>query len=643
MQIGRGEWMSTLTTAFFADWNYEGNPHYNSRSVKLRAFVAAAIDMMMMDQAHDEGDGDRSDFLGGQLIQWAYAYKVAKDVLPDEAKEAFEDGLIRMFEKLEKWGPTGIHADMDTRAAPGVLYVAESVESEDLSKRAYDYIDTILDRHFKPAGYIDHGGAYDASYNGISLYHLTWAAYMSEYPPLVEALEKMVKLKSHLTLPDPDGDRNTPHHSNSSSPSDAAGDQWTTHFRNAGIAGLVDGVGELALLGSENIVNASTMLENMEYRAGLINGSSGREDFDAPISGGPGQWKREHWTETHFNAIALNYKKGHYSKLRSAGDQELKLPFERKNNFVESFDDKFLVAKQDGYGTILFNDRLSWWTKEGQTEKLNGFGGGNLSAFWTPKTGTVLLGVARGTRFGGHDLDDWAMWPVHALSGETENGRAFSSALQRHPEATYDLGNNPPIVTMEGNLANTYSDPTNGLQGTVKYKRKFSLEQGGINVTTMVMVDSTNAADSKNKINQLYEILPVFLRDESTQSNDQITTIEFEVNGNWQSASTTLKRASRIRLNRFGEEVMIQFSQPRNVKLSPEDLYINIDNNSGPHIRNIMIDLLDTENKPAILKDQLVTYKIYNPNIEIDIPRDDDNKTFIYNFPNPFTTNYYFL
>ena len=103
MEIGRSGWLSTLATAFFADWNYEGNPHYNSEAVKLRAFVAAAVDMMMMDQAHDEGDGNRSDFLGGQLIQWAYAYKVAKDVLPEEAREAFEGGLIRMFEKLEKW------------------------------------------------------------------------------------------------------------------------------------------------------------------------------------------------------------------------------------------------------------------------------------------------------------------------------------------------------------------------------------------------------------------------------------------------------------------------------------------------------------------------------------------------------------
>jgi hypothetical protein len=637
MTIGRGGWISALATAFFADWNYEGNPHYDSRAVKLRAFVAASVDMMMQDQAHDEGDGNRSDFLGGQLIQWAYAYGVAKDALPESAKAAFEEGLIRMFEKLEDWGPTGMHADMDTRAIPGVLYVARNVESQDLTQRAHDYIDRVLDNHFRPAGYIDHGGAYDASYNGISLFHLNWGAYLSEYPPVVDALKKMTKLKAHLTFPDPDGDRNTPHHSNSSSARDAAEDQWSPHFRNAGLAHWSDD--GIALLGKENIDNTSTMMNDISNMAqNWVNGTDGNNKFDIPSDSEPDEWKRSHWTVTDFTYPTLYYKDGHYDRLRSASEGQLTLPFERNEPFIESFDDKFLSARQKGYGTVLFNDRLSWWTSEGQTEELNGFGGGNISAFWTPATGTVLMGVGRGTRHGGHDLQDWAMWPVHALSGQTTGGAAFSSALQRHPEASYALNQETPTVTVSGDLTNEWSDPTGGLSGSASYQRVFKLGEEELYVTTSV------EGDSGTEVEELYEILPVFRRNASDQSSGTQTQIAFEVDGSWESAGTDMKTVTRIRLQRFEGTVIIEFAEPARVKLSPEDFYINPASQNGAQVRNILIDLRGTDGA-APLGGQAVEYRIYNAGPIEDIISSQKGK-FIQNppllkqnYPNPFTGN----
>ncbi|GAA5520539.1 hypothetical protein Asal01_00471 [Fodinibius salicampi] len=636
MTIGRGGWISALATAFFADWNYEGNPHYDSRAVKLRAFVAASVDMMMQDQAHDEGNGDRSDFLGGQLIQWAYAYGVAKDELPESAKAAFEEGLIRMFEKLESWGPTGTHADMDTRAIPGVLYVARHVESQDLTQRAYDYIDRVLDSHFRPAGYIDHGGAYDASYNGISLFHLNWGAYLSEYSPIVEALQQMTKLKAHLTFLDPDGDHNTPHHSNSSSAGDAAEDQWMRHFRNAGLAYWSDE--GMALLGEDNIADASTMISDMNFRSDFLNSSDGQEDFDDPDSSTPGEWERRHWTVTNFNYTSLYYREDHYDRLRSATQRELTLPFERGEKFIESFDDKFLSTRQKGYGTVLFNDRLSWWTSEGQTEELNGFGGGNISAFWTPATGTVLMGVARGTRHGGHDLQDWPMWPVHALSGQTTGGAAFSSALQRHPEASYALNQDLPTVTVSGDLSNEWSDPTGGISGQASYQREFTIGEEELYVTTSVN------GDSGTEVEELYEILPVFRRNASDQSSDTQTQIAFEVDGSWEPAGTDMKTVTRIRLQRFEGTVMIEFASPARVKLSSEDFYINPSSQSGAQVRNILIDLLGSGG-PAPLGGQAIEYRIYNAGPKKELSG-SQNGRFIQNppllkqnYPNPFTGN----
>jgi hypothetical protein len=58
MAIGRGKY-SVLHAAWWADFNYPGNPYYNNRAVKLRALIPAMVDMMMLTHAHEY---DATDF-----------------------------------------------------------------------------------------------------------------------------------------------------------------------------------------------------------------------------------------------------------------------------------------------------------------------------------------------------------------------------------------------------------------------------------------------------------------------------------------------------------------------------------------------------------------------------------------------------
>ena len=91
--------------AWWAQWDYAGNPHRESLALKARAFVVAAVDMMMLDAKHDRSGGTRrSDFLGGSIIRHAYTFAVVKNELPSVVAEAYEIGLRRMFDKLETWG-----------------------------------------------------------------------------------------------------------------------------------------------------------------------------------------------------------------------------------------------------------------------------------------------------------------------------------------------------------------------------------------------------------------------------------------------------------------------------------------------------------------------------------------------------------
>lgn len=605
MTVGKGEFMNPTATAFWADWNYGGNPHYDSRAVKLRAFVAAAVDMMMQDRDHEGGNNARSDFLGLQLIRWAFSYGVAKDVLPQEVRQAYEKGLIKMFERLEEWGPTGIHADMDMGAIIGMLYAAKFIDSQDLTQRAHDHIDLILNRHLYDAGYIDHGGAYDAGYNGMSMYFLNWAAYISEYPPIINALKDMSKLKAYLTLPDPDGQRFSPFHSNPSSDADAPHDLWSPYYRDVGISKFSDEAKYLVYNSTrEDIHDQKTMLEQLEKNVRRFHDPDREKAFTTPSDNSPGQWEHEHWLNGNsLNATAFYYQDGTYDELKKSKNTALaNPPFERDENFTESFADKFLSVKRNTYGTVIFNDRLSWWTKEGQTETINGFGGGNISAFWTPSTGSVLLGGTRTNHNGGLDLKEWEIWPVHALSGETEDGRTFSSGLQRHPESTYELDRNPKKVTISGDLTNIHSDPLDGLQGQASYKRVFQLKENGLQVTTSVN------ADGSNIVNEIYEILPIYRRNAYRQSSTTPTAIEFKVNGNWEKAGTAFKEVASVRLTRFDGEVYIDFKDPVRAKLSSQDFYNDPDNKGRFQARNIMIDLLGSGGEPASLKNNSVSY-----------------------------------
>ena len=101
--------------AWLANWNYAGNPYRGAKSLKLRALVLAAVDLMMLDYLyeHDPQGADRSDYLGGNLIWLGYTYAAGRDALPPEAQAAFAAGLKKLVLTLDRWGPKGLMTDMD--------------------------------------------------------------------------------------------------------------------------------------------------------------------------------------------------------------------------------------------------------------------------------------------------------------------------------------------------------------------------------------------------------------------------------------------------------------------------------------------------------------------------------------------------
>ena len=85
MSVGRSQWFDPKDVAWWTHWDYPGNPYIDSKPAKLRAFVASAVDLMMLDHEHEAGKNKRSDYLGGSMIRFGYTYYAVKDALPPNA------------------------------------------------------------------------------------------------------------------------------------------------------------------------------------------------------------------------------------------------------------------------------------------------------------------------------------------------------------------------------------------------------------------------------------------------------------------------------------------------------------------------------------------------------------------------------
>ena len=132
--------------AWLAKWDYAGNPYFRSAVLKRRAFVLAAVDVMLLDYLYDHNPqgSDRADFLGGNLIWLGYTYQHVKDALPPRCGTAMEAGLKRLVLRLHKWGPRGAMTDMDLFAAVGLRYVAQGLGDPEVTKIAEAYAERLF-------------------------------------------------------------------------------------------------------------------------------------------------------------------------------------------------------------------------------------------------------------------------------------------------------------------------------------------------------------------------------------------------------------------------------------------------------------------------------------------------------------------
>lgn len=613
--------------AWLVRWDNAGNPFNGSRAMKLRAFAEMSVEMIMTDHLFEtkpENGMNRSDWFGKHLMMFAYPYADIRDVLPRNVRKAYETGLRKMTRRQLDWEVKGEEVCMDMVGIVGLWYAGEALDDRSLAEEIENYIHRIAadTNAFHPAGYfVDHGGL-DMSFNGMAAFCVNWVALAGGWDFLEDAIARYYRLRAHLVMPEPGGGYRGPSHFNARLDSDAWDDQWKWGYRDYAGAMLTDEAVYLTEFPSR---------EDMESRLGKavswfntgVSQTPRRRDENGKLHHlnpeeirGP-VWAYRIWP-SHNYAISVCYAYDHYrngtyarlKKLREADSPWLRSPFERDETFIRAFDDAFTVARMDGFAAIIHSGPVGSDSPDsGNFHHAGpyGFGGGQLSAFWTPEAGSILLSRRGGMSFDENfdKLELWKQWPIHAVTGCNTDGKVFTSARIVRPDVETRVSEKRATVRVSGRIPSEMLGQGKALQGRIAYERAFEITPDGVAITTSAR------AYGQDRIAELYETLPVFYSPPAKTKNATLpVAIEFKSDGKWSLATSEFGNAvAAVRVTRFGGAIEIAFDRPRRAALSTNEWtrgFITRDVS-----RNVMVDLLDNGGQSEILNSvKTVSYSI---------------------------------
>ena len=611
--------------AFLVRWDYPGNPYHQSRAMKLRAFVTLTIHLTMLDdqleQAPEVNGASRPDWIAPQLLMHGYSFPAVRDALPPDVQTAYLSGLRKMAQRVLDWGPLGEEPNLELCSPVGLWYVSQAIGDPAFTRTVEDYARRLCtDPQFMhPAGYFIDRGGIDLGFAGQTNFFTAWMALATRWPFAIDAVHNAYRLRAHLTLPEPDGKTLVgPSHFHTRYSADAGRDQWEWGiFRDTAASLVTDEAVYLTPLPSAAELTSAAARRASAFQ-GQINENAYKPQGGAmyrndELTSSP--WQFRLWQSYNFPAM-INFGFDHYpvgayqhrAQFDAQNSPFLKSPFLRDENFVRDFGKAFTVARQDSYAAIVHSGPVGApQLEEGRTifPGPYGFGGGQLSAFWTPATGSVLLGRRGGmTREMSFDsIDQWRQWPIHAVSGVRANGKVFTSARILRPDVESQVTPDRAVVRVSGRIPRGLFGQPKALDGRLNYARTFTIEPDALTVETVL---TTTGQDT---FAELVETLPVFLREAARQPAATPTSIEFRRGGEWQQAGVDwTDKATAVRLTRFGGAVIIEFDRERRVKLSPaewNDTYL-----SKAACRNVLVDLLERNDQPGVVTHASVRYRI---------------------------------
>jgi len=635
-----------------------GNPFYKNAAARRRALVVAAVDMIMLESCWADPRNLNPSFTAANLGSWAYTYLHAKGLLPKDAQKAFEEGLLFYLEHVERLAPCDGNTNMDMREISTLATLSKVFPEEPMRSRLVRDARRILfgDPHrgpdttdprrgtFHAAGYIGEADGPETSYNGISLFHLLEAAMTTRGDPawdafMPEVVDRMLRFKAYNTFPEPDGRWDGPSSWSTRTNDPYARDQRNRSWRPMASAMLSDeglyllGVDPASYDGAASgIASPEQMLSDVRQsvqRLGKIpiKGEGRTSGLEPPL------WQEDHWLAdmpyTWDDYVDGSYAR--FSRVVAAKSPLLLPPPARDDDFSINFDDEFWVAKHGDWAFQV--EAVPDMSRAYDVGSSGALAGGSLAAFWTKHCGLVILGrlpdkwnyVTWRPKEHVKEENRWSVdrWTTHHLWGRSAEGKAFSTARQRHPWVSFELEGDVPTVHVAGFLGEKGTVEEEGAikdDGHVVYRRKFEKLPDGLRITSELLSRGEDALehrgqqeDRRDRLVELWESLPVYIdyvRRSDRQKEPKTVAIEFRVGGRWQKASVELTPGvEAIRVTRFAHPVVVRFDAPQQVDLADEVVHTSYQ--SRDLIQNVRIDLLGSGGRPAVMpKHARVCYTI---------------------------------
>lgn len=605
-----GTHLGTAGVAWWAQFDFPGNPYSGSPAVLRRALVMAIVDMLMLETSHEDPRNLKADFMGANLGTWAYTFHHGHQLLPPEAQQAYRIGMEHFLLQMERIAPRDENTNMDMRILATLAELDHVYAGdEQMHRRLVADARRILfgDEHrgpdtsdgrrgtFHPAGYIGEADGPETSYNGISLFHLAEAAMITHGDPdwdafLPEVIRRMARFKALNTFPEPNGTYDGP-----SSWSKRTNDPYTRDQRDRPWRPFAEAmITDEALFrlrvdpatydgAAYGFASRNTMLADISKSLQRLNRPP-KLTRKEQAAAKPPVWVEDHWPPD------LPYTWDHYipgSYARFAGAIEAKSemlspPFERSKDFNTNLDGEFWTVKRGDWGF-----QVEAVPRMGRDYDFNGSGalaGGSLATFWTKPTGVALLGRLP-NKWNYVTWDKIDEWTTHHVWGRTAAGQAFSSARQRNPWVRFETNSELPAVHVFGGLGmnGTTEAPQIIDTGYVYYRRTFSLADEGLRIKSEMLSNETD------QVSQLWETIPIMANNG--------TQVEFQIDGAWQPAATELvENVQRVRVRRFEGSVLIEFTQPQRVRLSD---VIQTEYQKKDQLFTLNVDLLRSGGKVA--------------------------------------------
>jgi len=457
-------------TISLVQWDYPGNPYRDNRGLKMRAFVGSAVNLMMLDDYVDKNPLLlRTDRIPYWLVRTGAAYPAFKDLLPPEVQKAYQDGVRKLAERVLSFEPKGEEPNLDMSAPVGLSYAARVLNDAAFSKRVEDYAHKMFTdpKYVHPAGYWIERGGLDINFSGTTNYFAVWAALMNDWPFANETLARVYRLRAHLLLPEPNGKPTGPSEFNTRTGGSAFKDQWDYENRDRGAAMITDEAvlftplptsEQLATGGGNRATEYARQIgENPRAVAGQNVFQKNEEIQNVP-------WTYSILPNYNFPA-SVNpafefYKKGALARLEALHSKNsplLKSPYDRGENFARDFGKAFITTRHPGFAAIIHVGPVGEQNPSDRRYQFGapqGFGGGQLAAFWTPAAGSTILGRRAGQAWEKPFdlLTGWRTWPIHAVSGVTTGGTVFTSARIVSPESAVQLSGSNGTAKVQGAL-----------------------------------------------------------------------------------------------------------------------------------------------------------------------------------------------